>query len=195
MSIPFLSASLGRLRYEARAVRSRRLNPCWNVVQPAWERSLVLLILTITVAAAGETMPATHTVDIKCAFERFNGKPGPLARVFRRNLIRRKLGAHGGVPNEASRGDSCTSELAPLHRRDGCPEPKPRPPLAAKHGASTSDFWAAQPEQRASVGPRPPACLRPTAGGRRPRQARLRRGAPRGSDRGRCPPRWGGGGA
>ena len=60
MSIPFLSASLGRLRYEARAVRSRRLNPCWNVVQPAWERSLVLLILTITVAAAGETMPAVE---------------------------------------------------------------------------------------------------------------------------------------
>ena len=65
----FLSVSLERLRCEARAVRSRRLNPCWNVVQPAWERSLVLLILTITVAAAGETMPATHTVDSKCASE------------------------------------------------------------------------------------------------------------------------------
>ena len=30
MSIPFLSASLGRLRCEARVVRSRRLNPRRN---------------------------------------------------------------------------------------------------------------------------------------------------------------------
>ena len=107
MSIPFLSASLGRLRCEARAVRSRRLNPCWNVVQPAWERSLVLLILTITVAAAGETMPATHTVDIKCAFERFNGKPGPLARVFRRNLIQ-----HGGRCDDRGYSRKMTRFLA-----------------------------------------------------------------------------------
>ena len=114
-----------------------------------------------------------------------SGRRVPLA-----TRLGRKLGAHGGVPHEASRGGSPGPELAPVDQRDGCPEPKLRPALATKQLCTTSDFSCAQREQMASVGPRPPAGHRPMAGGRRPRRARLRRGAPWGSGRGRCPPRW-----
>ena len=69
----------------------------------------------------------------------------------------RKLGAHGGVPNQASRGPSPGPELAPVDQRHGCPEPKPRPPLATEQQAATSDLEAPQHERGASEGPRPPA--------------------------------------
>ena len=111
--------------------------------------------------------------------------PAPLL-----TCVARKWGASGGVPDEASRGASLAEQIAPMQNGDGCPEPQPRGPFAAKHQASTSDLQAAQHERGASVGPRPPAGHRPMAGGRRPRRARLRRGAPWGSGRGRCPPRW-----
>ena len=101
-----------------------------------------------------------------------------------------KLGASSGVPDEASRGGSPGPELAPVDQSDGCPEPKLRPPLVAKQLCATSDSPCAQHERGANVGPRPPAGHRPMAGGRRPRRARIRRGAPWGSGRGRCPPRW-----
>ena len=102
----------------------------------------------------------------------------------------RKLGAHGGVPNQASRGPSPGPELAPVDQRHGCPEPKPRPPLATEQQSATSDLESSQHERGASEGPRPPAGHRPMAGGRRPRRACLRRGAPWGPGRGCCPPRW-----
>ena len=123
------------------------------------------------------------------------GTSAPVVQLGRRvpllTRLGRKLGARGGVPNEASRGGSKAEQKAPLENRDDCHEPKLRPPLAAKQQCTTSDLECAQHEQRASVGPRPPTGLRPTAGGGRPRRARLRRGAPRGSGRGRwrCPPR------
>ena len=60
---------------------------------PSGKRTQGVLTLLANVAVAGqhkschESMPPSHTVDIKCQFERYDCVPGPKARLFRRNLI------------------------------------------------------------------------------------------------------------
>ena len=85
------------------------------------------------VGRAGWT-PSDPTIAASSA--RIFGTIAPAARLLHPapllTCVARKWGASGGVPDEASRGASPPTQLAPVENGDGCPEPHPRGPFAAE---------------------------------------------------------------